>query len=67
MRKEILLFIIFLNSASSFCQMKIRPIEQLINRSDPGWKLVKEWIDSAKNKVEILPADTMKGNQALWI
>ncbi|MEO8404722.1 MAG: DUF2625 domain-containing protein [Chitinophagaceae bacterium] len=44
----------------------MRPISELINRVDPGWPIVKEWIDSAKNKVEILPVDTLKSQDALY-
>jgi hypothetical protein len=44
----------------------MRTLEELINREDPGWTLVKEWIDSAKNKVEILPVDTTRAKDALF-
>jgi hypothetical protein len=44
----------------------MRPIEELINTTDPGWKLVKEMIDSATNKVEVLPADSMRARTALY-
>jgi len=44
----------------------MRSVEELINKSDPGWQLVKEWIDSATNKVEILPVDTVKAKDALY-
>lgn len=47
-------------------QYKTRTVEELINRSDPGWVHVKSWIDSAKNKVEILPADTVQSKDALY-
>jgi hypothetical protein len=53
-------------SFSSMAQNKIRPLEQLINKEDPAWPLVKEWADSAKNKVEILPADKTKAETALY-
>lgn len=44
----------------------MRPVEELINKTDPGWTLVEDWIKSAKNKVEILPADTTKAKDALY-
>ncbi|WP_216823609.1 DUF2625 domain-containing protein [Niastella vici] len=47
-------------------QLKMRSVDELINKSDPGWSLVKDWIDSAKNKVEILPVDTVKAKEALY-
>ncbi|MDR6565643.1 DUF2625 domain-containing protein [Chitinophaga ginsengisegetis] len=44
----------------------MRQVEELINKTDPGWILVDEWIKSAKNKVEILPVDTSKAKDALY-
>lgn len=47
-------------------QNKIRPVEELINTTEPGWPLVKQWIDSSKNKVEILSCDSAKAKDALY-
>ena len=58
----ILSFITLVTSA----QIKMRSVDELINTSDPGWTFVKMWIDSAKNKVEILPVDTAKAKEALY-
>jgi Protein of unknown function DUF2625 len=33
----------------------LRKLDELINRNDPGWPIVQEWIAAAKNHVEILP------------
>jgi len=44
----------------------MRSVEELINTTEPGWPLVKQWIDSAKNKVEILSCDTVKAKVALY-
>ncbi len=44
----------------------MRSVEELINKTEPGWTFVKEWIDSAKNKVEVLPVDTVKAKEALY-
>jgi hypothetical protein len=55
-----------------FLTMKIaaqnimRPVEELINNKEPGWALVDTWIKSAKNKVEVLPVDTLKAKTALF-
>ena len=65
-RKYLLAIFLFL-SLTTTAQNKMRSVEELINNSDPGWPLVKEWIDSAKNKVEILPADTIKAKEALYL
>ena len=55
---------IIVSAANS--QNKMRPVEELINRIEPGWTVVNDWIKSAKNKVEILPADTLKSKDALY-
>lgn len=44
----------------------MKPVEELINKTDPAWPLVEEWIKTAKNKVEILPVDTAKAGEALY-
>lgn len=44
----------------------MRSLDELINNADPGWTFVKEWIDTAKNKVEILPVDAERANDALY-
>ncbi|WP_106594142.1 DUF2625 family protein [Dyadobacter jiangsuensis] len=49
-----------------FGQQKQRPVESLINREDPGWPLVLEWIEKATNSVEILPADSLRARQAIY-
>lgn len=59
------LFVFLLFSKPSLAQNKMRSLEELVNKEDPGWALVSQWIDSAKNKVEILPADTTKAKEAL--
>lgn len=53
-------------SFTTFGQAKMRSLEELINKKEPGWTLVKQWIDSAENKVQILAADTAKANDALY-
>lgn len=59
-----LLFCVFF--IKTFAQQTLRPVEQLINTQQPGWPLVKGWIDSAKNKVEVLPCDSLKAKTALY-
>ncbi|TKC09724.1 DUF2625 domain-containing protein [Pedobacter frigoris] len=41
-------------------------IDELINKTDPAWPLVLKWIDSARNKVEILPCDSSRAKDALF-
>lgn len=33
----------------------MRPVEELINLNEPGWNLVEKMMDTATNKVEVLP------------
>ncbi|MCH5716896.1 DUF2625 domain-containing protein [Niabella hibiscisoli] len=65
--KGVFTFIILsLFTVKVFSQTSMRTIEQLIDTTDPGWPLVKQWIGSAKNKVEVLPVDTTKAKVALY-
>ncbi|TDG36138.1 DUF2625 domain-containing protein [Pedobacter changchengzhani] len=41
-------------------------LEKLINKTDPAWPIVKSWIDSAKNKIDVLPVDSAKADTALY-
>lgn len=66
MQKFLSAFILTLSTLATFAQYKMRPVDQLINRTDPGWVVVKQWIDSATNKVEVLPVDTSKAKDALY-
>lgn len=65
MKTIISVFILLLPCMSIFSQYKAKTLEQLVNKEEPGWILVQQWIDSAKNKVEILSCDTAKAKEAL--
>lgn len=43
----------------------MRTLQELVNTEDPGWPIVKEWIEQAKNKVEILPCERQRAEKAL--
>lgn len=43
----------------------MRTLQELINKEEPGWPIVKEWINLAKNKIEVLPTDAQKAEKAL--
>ncbi|MBO9659000.1 MAG: DUF2625 domain-containing protein [Chitinophagaceae bacterium] len=58
------LFLLFNQAITA--QKRMRPIEELIDTTDPGWRIVKEMIDSATNKVEILSADSARARAALY-
>lgn len=66
MRRIIVFIILLLVTVSGMAQRNMRKVEELINKEEPGWPLVKGWIDSARNKVEILPADSAKAAAALF-
>ena len=66
MLKSLILIALGFSCLTALPQQQIRSLEELINQADPGWLLVKKWIDSARNKVEILSADTAKSNEALY-
>lgn len=66
MTRFLTITIFLLITLTTFGQTKMRTIDELINKADPGWTYVKEWVDSAKNKVEILPVDTIKAKDALY-
>ena len=66
MKKIIITLILAFTIPTIFGQYKMRTVDELINRTEPRWTVVKQWIDSAKNKVEILPVDTLKAKDALY-
>lgn len=43
----------------------MRGLEDLIDDEDPGWPILKEWIQKASNKVQILPTTRSRGEAAL--
>lgn len=47
-------------------QNAMRPLNDLIDKVDPAWKIVHEWILSSKNKVEVLPVDTIYAKETLY-
>lgn len=66
MKKLLLGFTLIFLLLTASAQHKIRPVDELVNKSESAWQLVKQWIDSAKNKVEILPVDTGRATEALF-
>ena len=50
----------------TFTQTKMRTVNELINKEDSGWTIVKEWINKAKNKVEILSVKSNNAKEALF-
>jgi hypothetical protein len=66
MKKIAALFFLILTANISFAQQKMKTIEELIGTNESAWIHVKDWIDTAKNKVEILPCDSVKAKEALY-
>lgn len=66
MIKNLLIAFLILASLAAKAQNKMQAINELINTTDPGWPIVKDWIESAKNKVEVLTADSVKAKDALF-
>lgn len=64
-RKVLVFFLVFI-ALKGTAQNKMKKAEELINKKDPAWTLVQDWIKSAKNKVEILPADPVKAKESLY-
>jgi hypothetical protein len=44
----------------------MRTLTELIDREEPAWPLVQQWIGEASVAVEVLPADTAAGDAALY-
>jgi Protein of unknown function DUF2625 len=66
--KQILLFITFILCQNTFVlaqKLKMKSLQELINKEDPGWPIVKDWIKEAKNKVEILPKTAARADSNL--
>lgn len=60
-----LIVLTFLTFAAT-AQNKMKKAEELIDKANPGWTLVEDWIKTATNKVEILPVDALKAKDALY-
>jgi hypothetical protein len=65
--REIILIIGLIISLTAVGQQKrMRALNELKNNQDPAWPIVKQWIDSATNSVEILPKDTHRADSVLY-
>ena len=43
----------------------MRTLEELINKEEPGWDLVQEWMQEATNPYEVLPRDAKRAETEL--
>lgn len=53
-------------SITGFSQNKMKNMSELVNTTDPAWPMVQKWLDSAKNKVQVLECDTAFAQNALY-
>lgn len=61
-----LVFLLILQVQIIFGQdLKMRPLEELINKEDSGYKLVEEWMQEATNEFKVLPKISKKADIAL--
>ncbi len=66
MIRSIIYLGLLLIHSSVFGQSKMRNLNELINKEDPAWPMVQQWILAAKNKVEVLPVDNKQAQDALF-
>jgi hypothetical protein len=66
MKQNIILILLILATLNIYSQNKMRKVEELINETESGWFIVSEWIQNAKNKVEVLAVNQEKAKEALY-
>lgn len=66
MDRNLIIIILSFLSLNIIAQSKMRNVDELINKTDPGWPIVEEMIKSAKNKIEVLPIDPSKAEDVLF-
>lgn len=64
--KAFLIFSLTTFSSTIFAQNKMQSLDELMDKKDSAWPLVQKWIDSAKNKIEVLAPDSAKAKEALY-
>ncbi len=65
MRLILITLLLFFGSYS-FGQYKVKTVDQLVNYANTGWKAIRKQIDTAINKVEIMPVDTNQARDAVY-
>ena len=66
MKSIFLLLSIFSFQIAFSQEITMRPLNELINKEDPGWAVVEDWMKEAKNKIEVLEKDPAKADSALY-
>ena len=65
MKKIGTFLLLFYIHSFMWAQVPVKPIDSLIDKDEPGWGIIKKWIDSAKNAVEVLSVDSVRAREAL--
>ena len=66
MIKSFTVLMLILPVLTTVAQNKMRTVDELVSKTEPGWVLVQQWIDKAENKIEILQCDSQKAKDALY-
>src|SRR5688500_3330482 len=66
MKTQLVIILLFIVQGLNGQIAKMRTVSELINKQEPGWELVTEWMKQATNKVEVLPKDSKRAEQALY-
>lgn len=64
--KLLLTIFVFALMSNTFGQYKLMTVDELVNYADPGWKALRKQIDTAINKVDIMPVDTNQARDAIY-
>ncbi len=66
MIKILIAFVFLFFGLSVTAQNKKKSVDELINKNESAWPNVLELIGKAKNRVEVLPCDSVKAKDALY-
>lgn len=65
MRIFTFLFLLLFIQVGFSQQLPMKPLEALINKEDPGWVIVQDWMKEAKNDIKVLEKDPLRADSAL--
>jgi len=53
-------------TAGTVTGQQLRPLGELIDPFEAGWKMIMQWSAAATNKIQVLPKDNLKADDALY-